>query len=170
MPSRPIASGNSRALPMFDDNGNSDKLTLLGTSPSFRRAVDLGASRSRRPNASVMIVGESGTGKELIAQFIHRHSRRANQKLVPLNCAAMPEQLLESEMFGHRKGAFTGADREKVGLLEVANGGTFFLDELTEMPLPLQAKLLRVDSGRRGASRRQRAAGRGGGRTFRVGD
>ena len=125
------------------ETGNSDKLTLLGTSAAFRRAVDL-ARKVATTDASVMIVGESGTGKELIAQFVHRHSRRANRSLVPINCAAMPEQLLESEMFGHRKGAFTGADRDKVGLLEVANGGTFFLDELTEMPLPLQAKLLRV--------------------------
>src|SRR5205085_5185284 len=76
--------------------------------------------------------------------FIHRHSRRANETLIPINCAAMPEHLLESELFGHRKGAFTGADREKTGLLEAADKGTFFLDELTEMALPLQAKLLRV--------------------------
>jgi DNA-binding NtrC family response regulator len=124
-------------------NGNSEKITLLGTSPAFRRAVDL-ARKVAVTNASVMLVGESGTGKELIAQFVHRHSRRANQALVPLNCAAVPEHLLESEMFGHRKGSFTGADRDKVGLLEVASGGTFFLDELTEMSLPLQAKLLRV--------------------------
>jgi DNA-binding NtrC family response regulator len=127
----------------LEDNGNSDKLTLLGVSPAFRRAVDL-ARKVASTDASVMLVGESGTGKELIAQFIHSHSRRANRTMVPLNCAAMPEQLLESEMFGHRKGSFTGADRDKVGLLEVANGGTFFLDELTEMPLGLQAKLLRV--------------------------
>jgi transcriptional regulator with PAS, ATPase and Fis domain len=91
-----------------------------------------------------MIVGESGTGKEVIAQFLHQHSRRSGRSLVPINCAAMPEQLLESEMFGHRKGAFTGADRDKIGLIEMANNGTFFLDELTEMPVPLQAKLLRV--------------------------
>src|SRR5215475_4179816 len=124
-------------------NGNSDKLTLLGTSAAFRRVVDL-ARKVASTNASVMLVGESGTGKEMIAQFVHRHSNRASQPLVPLNCAALPEHLLESEMFGHRKGAFTGADRDKVGLLEMANSGTFFLDELTEMPLPLQAKLLRV--------------------------
>src|SRR3954468_20754312 len=123
--------------------GNSDKLTLLGASASFRRAVDL-ARKVASTDASVMLVGESGTGKELIAEFLPQHSRRATRSLVPINCAAMPEQLLESEMFGHRKGAFTGADRDKIGLLEVANHGTFFLDELTEMPLALQAKLLRV--------------------------
>ena len=128
---------------MLESSGNSDKLTLLGASPAFRKAVEL-ARKVATTDASVMLVGESGTGKELIAQFIHQHSRRANRSLVPVNCAAMPEQLLESEMFGHRKGAFTGADRDKTGLLEMANGGTFFLDELTEMPLPLQAKLLRV--------------------------
>src|SRR3984957_3666170 len=128
---------------LVEQNGNSDKITLLGVSPAFRQAVDL-ARRVASTDASVMISGESGTGKELIAQFIHRHSRRASRKLVPINCAALPEPLLESEMFGHRKGAFTGADRDKPGLLETANGGTLFLDELTEMSHPLQAKLLRV--------------------------
>jgi DNA-binding NtrC family response regulator len=128
---------------MLHQHGNSDKVTLLGMSPAFRAAVDL-ARKVAATNASVMLVGESGTGKEMFAQFIHRHSRRASAALVPLNCAALPEHLLESEMFGHRKGAFTGADRDKIGLLEVANGGTLFLDELTEMALPLQAKLLRV--------------------------
>ena len=130
-------------LQMLRSSGNSDKLTLLGVSPSFRRAVEL-ARKVATTNASVMICGESGTGKELIAQFIHHHSRRASRKLVPINCAALPEPLLESEMFGHRKGAFTGADRDKPGLLETANGGTLFLDELTEMSHPIQAKLLRV--------------------------
>ena len=92
----------------------------------------------------MFITGESGSGKELIAQFIHHHSRRSSRQFVPINCAALPETLLESEMFGHRKGAFTGAVRDKPGLLETANGGTLFLDELTEMSKPIQAKLLRV--------------------------
>ncbi|AHG90036.1 sigma-54 factor interaction domain-containing protein [Gemmatirosa kalamazoonensis] len=116
---------------------------LLGDSPAFRQAVMM-ARRVAPTDASVMIFGESGTGKELIAQFIHRHSRRASRKMVEINCAALPEGLLESELFGHRKGAFTGADRDKPGLFEVANGGTLFLDELGEMPMSLQAKLLRV--------------------------
>jgi DNA-binding NtrC family response regulator len=120
-----------------------DGAPLIGSSPSFRRAVDL-ARKVAGTDASVLIYGESGTGKEMIAQLIHRHSRRASRKLVAINCAAMPEPLLESEMFGHRKGSFTGADRDKPGLLEVAHGGTLFLDELTEMSHPLQAKLLRV--------------------------
>ncbi|HVE79181.1 MAG TPA: sigma-54 dependent transcriptional regulator [Gemmatimonadaceae bacterium] len=122
---------------------HSDKVALLGDSPAFRQAVAL-ARKVAGTDASVMITGESGTGKEVIAQFIHSHSRRASRKLVPVNCAALPEPLLESEMFGHRKGAFTGAERDKPGLLETANGGTLFLDELTEMSHPLQAKLLRV--------------------------
>src|SRR5688572_27044349 len=130
-------------IQLLKQNGNSDKLTLLGISPAFRKAVEL-ARRVASTDASVMIMGESGTGKEVIAQFIHQHSRRASRQIVPINCAALPEGLLESELFGHRKGAFTGADREKAGLLEIANGGTLFLDELTEMSLPIQAKLLRV--------------------------
>ncbi|MBL0937510.1 MAG: sigma-54-dependent Fis family transcriptional regulator [Gemmatimonadaceae bacterium] len=124
-------------------NGGAESFSLLGVSPAFRKAVDL-AQKVAGTDASVMISGESGTGKEMIAQFIHKHSRRTQRKLVPVNCAALPDNLLESEMFGYRKGAFTGADRDKPGLLEVANGGTLFLDELTEMQLPLQAKLLRV--------------------------
>jgi DNA-binding NtrC family response regulator len=128
---------------LLEQSGNSDRMTLLGTSPAFRHVVEL-ARKVAQTDASVMLVGESGTGKELIAQFVHRHSRRAKNALIPLNCAAVPENLLESEMFGHKRGSFTGADRDKVGLLEVANNGTFFLDELTEMPLTLQAKLLRV--------------------------
>ncbi len=128
---------------LMKQHGHSDKIALIGISPSFRKAVEL-ARKVAATDASVFISGESGTGKEVIAQFIHQNSRRAGRALVPINCAALPEGLLESELFGHRKGAFTGADRDKPGLLETANGGTLFLDELTEMTMPLQAKLLRV--------------------------
>ena len=120
-----------------------DKATLLGNSVAFRKAIEL-ARRVAPTDASVFITGESGSGKEMIAQFIHQHSRRATRPFVAVNCAALPEPLLESEMFGHRKGAFTGAVRDKSGLLETANGGTLFLDELVEMSKPIQAKLLRV--------------------------
>ena len=123
--------------------GHSEKVPLLGQSPAFLEVIEL-ARKVAATDASVFITGESGTGKEMIAQFIHQHSRRATRPMVAVNCAALPETLLESEMFGHVKGAFTGAIRDKPGLLEVANGSTFFLDELTEMPLTLQAKLLRV--------------------------
>src|SRR5712691_12347730 len=119
----------------------SDKLTLLGTAPAFRRAIEL-ARKVAPTDASVFITGESGSGKEMIAQFIHHHSRRSSRPFIAINCAALPEGLLESEMFGHRKGAFTGAVRDKPGLLEAAHGGTLFLDELAEMPKSIQAKLL----------------------------
>src|SRR5690349_5584000 len=121
----------------------SDKVTLLGTAPAFRRAIEL-ARKVAPTDASVFITGESGSGKEMIAQFIHLHSRRSSRPFIAVNCAALPEGLLESEMFGHRKGAFTGAVRDKPGLLEAAHGGTLFLDELVDMPKPIQAKLLRV--------------------------
>jgi len=124
-------------------HAHSDKITLLGTAPAFRRAIEL-ARKVAPTDASVFITGESGSGKEMIAQFIHHHSRRSSRPFVAINCAALPEGLLESEMFGHRKGAFTGAVRDKPGLLEAAHGGTLFLDELIEMSKPIQAKLLRV--------------------------
>jgi transcriptional regulator with PAS, ATPase and Fis domain len=116
---------------------------LLGVSPAFQRAMEL-ARRVATTDASVFITGESGTGKEMIAQLIHANSRRSARPIVAVNCAALPEGLLESEMFGHLKGAFTGAVKDKAGLLEAANGGTLFLDELIEMPKSVQAKLLRV--------------------------
>ncbi len=115
----------------------------VGESPTFRSVIAL-ARKVAATDASVMITGESGTGKELVAQLIHGSSRRRDRELVPVNCAALPEPLLESEMFGHVKGAFTGASRDKQGLMEVADGGTLFLDELVEMSPMTQAKLLRV--------------------------
>ena len=123
--------------------GHSKSVPLLGRSPAFLKTIQL-ARRVAATDASVFITGESGSGKEMIAQYIHAHGRRSNRAMVAVNCAALPETLLESEMFGHVKGAFTGAVRDKPGLLETANGGTFFLDELTEMTQPVQAKLLRV--------------------------
>ena len=123
--------------------GKAGGISLLGESRSFSQVVEL-AARVAATDASVFITGESGTGKEMVAQFIHQNSRRSSRQMVALNCAAIPEPLLESEMFGHVKGAFTSAVRDKQGLLEVANGGTLFLDELVEMSLPTQAKLLRV--------------------------
>ena len=126
----------------FADDGSQPPI-VLGNSAVFRKAIEL-ARKVAPTDASVFITGESGSGKEMIAQFIHQHSRRSTRALVAVNCAALPEQLLESEMFGHCKGAFTGAVRDKPGLLETANGGTMFLDELNDMSKPLQAKLLRV--------------------------
>jgi DNA-binding NtrC family response regulator len=124
-------------------HGPPDDFPLVGESPAFLQAVAL-ARRVAATDASVFLTGESGTGKEQIAQFIHQSSRRSSRQLVAVNCAALPEALLESEMFGHLAGAFTGAVQDKQGLLEAANGGTMFLDEITEMPSPMQAKLLRV--------------------------
>jgi DNA-binding NtrC family response regulator len=116
---------------------------LVGTSPAIRTVFDT-LVRVAPSNSSVLIQGESGTGKELIAQAVHRLSRRALGPLVAVNCAAIPEQLLESELFGHVKGAFTGASQSRSGRFRMADGGTIFLDEIGEMPLALQGKLLRV--------------------------
>ncbi|HWE25428.1 MAG TPA: sigma-54 dependent transcriptional regulator, partial [Myxococcales bacterium] len=116
---------------------------LIGDSPAIRAVFDT-LVRVAPSNSTVLIQGESGTGKELIAQAVHRLSRRALGPLVAVNCAAIPEQLLESELFGHTKGAFTGALQSRPGRFRMADGGTIFLDEIGEMPLALQGKLLRV--------------------------
>lgn len=116
---------------------------IIGQSSNMREIFDL-ISKVAPADVSVLVTGESGTGKELVASAVHYHSPRKDKMFVALNCSAFNENLLESELFGHAKGAFTGAVRDKEGLFEVADGGTLFLDELGEMPPSLQVKLLRV--------------------------
>jgi DNA-binding NtrC family response regulator len=116
---------------------------LVGQSQAMRQLCQI-IERVGPTDSAVLIAGESGTGKELVARAIHHHSRRRDQLFVAINCASIPENLLESELFGHERGAFTGADRMKIGLFELAHQGTLFLDEIGELPLPLQAKLLRA--------------------------
>jgi DNA-binding NtrC family response regulator len=116
---------------------------IIGRSPTMTKVFEL-VRKAARSDANILVVGESGTGKELIARAVHANSPRAAQAFVPVDCASLPEQLLESELFGHEKGAFTGAVKAKPGLMEVAHRGTLFLDEIGELPLALQAKLLRT--------------------------
>jgi transcriptional regulator with GAF, ATPase, and Fis domain len=115
----------------------------VGTSPELRAAVEL-ARRVAPTRATVLITGETGTGKELVAGLIHARSPRAGGPFVKVNCAALPETLLESELFGHERGAFTSADRQRIGRFEQAHEGTLFLDEIGDMSPAIQAKLLRV--------------------------
>ncbi len=116
---------------------------IIGKSPKFLRALDL-AKRVANSSAHVLITGESGTGKEVVAKAIHQFGTRKKGPFVAINCSAIPENLLEAELFGYAKGAFTGAVEKRIGLFEEANGGTLFLDEIGDLSLPLQAKLLRV--------------------------
>ncbi|HJE88252.1 sigma-54-dependent transcriptional regulator [Rikenella microfusus] len=117
--------------------------TVLGNSPAIREAIEL-ARKVAATDATVLVTGETGTGKEVFAQAIHQNSARAKRSFVAVNCSAFSKELLESELFGHRAGAFTGAVKDKKGLFEEASGGTIFLDEIGEMAFDLQAKLLRV--------------------------
>ncbi len=131
------------------DSGNeSTAAQLLGNSPQMH-ALRTVITRMARSQAPVLITGESGTGKELAARLIHSSGPRAARPFVPVNCGAIPSELVESEFFGHRKGSFTGAHTDRPGLIRSAEGGTLFLDEIGELPLPMQVKLLRVIQERR---------------------
>ncbi|MBC8353201.1 MAG: sigma-54-dependent Fis family transcriptional regulator [Planctomycetes bacterium] len=117
--------------------------SLIGTGHAMQQVRDL-IGKVAPTGSTVLILGETGSGKELVARAVHEQSPRAANSFVAINCGALPESLIESELFGHRKGAFTGADDHRVGLFEVAHGGTIFLDEIGELPKSMQAKLLRV--------------------------
>jgi DNA-binding NtrC family response regulator len=132
--SEQVSRGSSRALSPDGISGNS---------PRIQAALAM-ADKAANSDVPVLILGESGTGKELFARRMHERGSSAKGRFVPINCASIPDGLMESELFGHEKGAFTGADRTKLGLMELASGGTLFLDEIGEMPLRLQGKLLRA--------------------------
>ncbi|HEX2139137.1 MAG TPA: sigma-54 dependent transcriptional regulator [Woeseiaceae bacterium] len=160
--SKPLDLQNLRnivenALKLGRRSGNADA-RLLGDSPPMRHLRDM-IDKVARSQAPVHIFGESGTGKELVARLIHDTGARSDGPFVPVNCGAIPTELMESEFFGHRKGSFTGAVSDKVGLVQTADGGTLFLDEIGDLPLPMQVKLLRVIQEQRvrpvGASREE---------------
>ncbi|MBV6752470.1 sigma-54 dependent transcriptional regulator [Pseudomonas chlororaphis] len=138
---RDILRDNARLRAELDEHQQID--SLVGDSPTFRRVLQA-VDSVRESNATILLTGESGTGKEMVARAIHKHGNRADMPFVAVNCAAIPEGLLESEMFGHRKGAFTGAVADRVGRFMQADKGTLFLDEIGDMPLALQAKILRA--------------------------
>jgi len=138
---RDILRDNVRLRAELDEHQQID--SLVGDSPTFRRVLHA-VDSVRESNATILLTGESGTGKEMVARAIHKHGNRADKPFVAVNCAAIPEGLLESEMFGHRKGAFTGAVSDRVGRFMQADKGTLFLDEVGDMPLALQAKILRA--------------------------
>ena len=136
-----------KSIALVDSEPSADELTqfdnIVGTSPIMKEIYET-IRRVAPTDTNVMIIGESGTGKELVAQGIHNHSRRKAMRFVPVNCGALPENIFESELFGHEKGSFTGAHSRKTGLVEFANGGTFFLDEVCALSPVLQVKLLRM--------------------------
>jgi DNA-binding NtrC family response regulator len=124
------------------EGGFPGRFGMIGSSPAMQAVFDL-LARILHTDAPVLVAGETGTGKELVAQALHQHGPRRKGPFVAVNCAAIPATLLESELFGHKKGSFTGAHKDRKGYAEAADGGTLFLDEIGEMPLEMQAKLLR---------------------------
>ena len=141
LPQRDARGPRDAQLPV--DAGDADAATLVGDAPAMR-ALFRAIGRLAQAPLSVLITGETGTGKELVARALHRESPRASRPFVALNTAAIPAELLESELFGHEAGAFTGAHKRHIGRFEQADGGTLFLDEIGDMPAPLQTRLLRV--------------------------
>lgn len=117
---------------------------VIKTNNSNFRQIIRSAERVAKTDSTILILGETGTGKEVIANFIHKHSLRSEKPFIPVNCAALPDNLMESEMFGHEKGSFTGAGEQRIGRFEMAQGGTLFLDEIGDLPETLQIKLLRA--------------------------
>jgi len=138
-----VREGKQAALPSTDASTETGFGNIIGVSPGMRKIYEL-IQRVSRTDSNVLITGESGTGKELIARALHEHSPRRNRPFQTLNCGGIPENLLESELFGYKRGAFTGAAMDRKGLVESAHGGTFFLDELGELSPVMQVKLLRV--------------------------
>jgi len=138
---RDILRDNQRLRAELNEHQQID--SLVGESPAFRRVLQA-VDSVRESSATILLTGESGTGKEMVARAIHKHGNRADKPFVAVNCAAIPEGLLESEMFGHKKGAFTGAVSDRIGRFQQADKGTLFLDEVGDMPLALQAKILRA--------------------------
>jgi transcriptional regulator with PAS, ATPase and Fis domain len=132
-----------RMEPLQVAQGQPEAQSLIGRAPAFQRMLAL-VARVAPSQAAVLLLGESGTGKELVARAVHEASQRANRALVAVDCSSLPENLFESELFGHERGAFTGATMAKGGLVEAASGGTLFLDEVGDIPLSMQVKLLRL--------------------------
>ncbi|MEQ1878324.1 MAG: sigma-54 dependent transcriptional regulator, partial [Bdellovibrionia bacterium] len=137
---REMVTGLAMSSPIFDDDVDSE---FVGASQQMRKVFDL-IYRLGRVDTTVMIRGENGTGKELVARAIHYNSARKEGSFIAINCGAIPESLMESELFGHERGAFTGATERKIGKFQVANNGTLFLDEIAELRPEMQVKLLRV--------------------------